>query len=72
MTMNKLGWKGFISSFTSEVTPLLREVRPGTWRPELMHKLWSGVAYWLAPYDLLSLLSCSTQDRQASAGTTHS
>jgi hypothetical protein len=29
----------------------------GTWRQELMKKQWRDATYWLAPHDLLSLLS---------------
>jgi hypothetical protein len=27
--------------------------RAGTWRQELMERLWKDAAYWLAPHDLL-------------------
>jgi len=30
-----------------------------------------GAAFWLVPYDLLSLLADSTQDHQLRDGTTH-
>jgi len=36
--------------------------RVGTWRQVLMQRPWRGAAYWLAPHDFLSLLSCRTQD----------
>jgi hypothetical protein len=37
--------------------------RVGTWRQELMQRLWRGTSYWLAPHGLLSLLSYRTQDQ---------
>jgi hypothetical protein len=43
----------------------------GTSRQELTQKPWRGAAYWLAFPQLLSLLSCSTQDHQSRDGTTH-
>jgi hypothetical protein len=39
---------------------------------ELMQKPWRGAAYWLAPHDLLSLLSYRTQDHQPGDCPTYS
>jgi hypothetical protein len=36
-----------------------------------MQRPWRDAAYWLAPYDLLSLLSYRTQDQQPGDGTAH-
>jgi hypothetical protein len=36
--------------------------RAGTWRQELMQRLWRGAAYRLRPHGLLSLLSYRTQN----------
>jgi hypothetical protein len=36
--------------------------RGGSWRQELMQRLWRDAAYWLAPHGLLSMLPCRTQD----------
>jgi hypothetical protein len=33
------------------------ELKAGTWRQELMQRLWRGAAYWLAPHGFFSLLS---------------
>jgi hypothetical protein len=38
--------------------------RAETWRQELMQRPRRGVAYWLAPHGLLSLLSYRIQDHQ--------
>ena len=45
--------------------------RAGTWRQELIQRLWRGAAYWLASPGLLILLSFRTQDHQPRDGTTH-
>jgi hypothetical protein len=45
--------------------------RAGTWRQELIQRLWRGDAYWLASPGLLSLLSYRTQYYQSRDGTTH-
>jgi hypothetical protein len=45
-------------------SPPLRIFRVGIWRQELMQKPWRRAVYWLAPHDLLSLLSYRTQDNQ--------
>jgi hypothetical protein len=42
----------------------------GTWRQELMQTPWRDAVYWLAPHDLLSLLSYSTQDHPSRGNTT--
>ena len=44
--------------------------RAGTWRQELIQRLWRGDAYWLASPGLLSLLSYRTQYYQSRDGTT--
>ena len=36
--------------------------RAGTWKQELMQRPWRDVAYWLASYGFLSLLSYRPQD----------
>jgi hypothetical protein len=45
--------------------------RAGTWRQELVQRLWRGAAYWLASPGLLSLLSYRTQDYQPRDGPAH-
>jgi hypothetical protein len=40
-------------------------------KQELMQRPWRDVLYWLASPDLLSLLSCKTQDNQPRDGPTH-
>jgi hypothetical protein len=58
-----LGRKGFIwlilpdhnSSFGG--SQVMNSSGTGTWRQELMKKQWRDATYWLAPHDLLSLLS---------------
>ena len=44
--------------------------KAGTWRQELMQKLWRGATYQLAPHGLLRLLSYRTQDTQLKDGAT--
>jgi len=43
----------------------------GSWRQELIQKPWRGIAYWLAPHGLFSLLSYRTQDYLPRDGITH-
>jgi hypothetical protein len=66
--------KGFIQltlpyccSSSKEVRTELKQVR----KQELMQKPWRDVLYWLASPDLLSLLSCRTQDDQPRDSSTH-
>jgi hypothetical protein len=40
-------------------------------RQQLLQSPWRDAAYWLAPHDLLSLLSYTTQDFQPRNGDTH-
>ena len=42
--------------------------RAGTWRQELMQRLWKDGDYWLASHGLYSLLSYRTQDHQPREG----
>jgi hypothetical protein len=51
---------------------MLKEIRTGTWRWELMQRPWRGAAYWFAPHGLLSLLSYTAQDDQPRDDTDHS
>jgi hypothetical protein len=34
--------------------------RAGTWRQELMQRLWRSAAYWLVPHGFLNLISYRT------------
>jgi hypothetical protein len=48
------GWKGLFGLYKHH-SPLTKEVRAGTWRPELMQIPSRSVAYWLVLHDLFSL-----------------
>lgn len=43
----------------------------GTWRQGLMQRPWWSSAYWLAPHDIVSLLSYRNQDHQSRDGIIH-
>jgi len=45
--------------------------KAGIWRQELMQRPRRSPVYWLAPYDLVSLLSDTTQDPQPRDATIH-
>ena len=64
MTKSGLGKKGFIDleSQFPEGSQSSNSDQVGTWRQELMQRPWRGAVYWLAPHDLLSLLSYRSQD----------
>jgi hypothetical protein len=62
MTKSYLGRKGFIWLVHPESQPTegsqdRNSNSTGTQRWGLMQRPWEGVTYWLAPNDLLSLLS---------------
>jgi len=67
MTKTTWGGKGLLSTHTStalfftEGSQDRNLSRAGTWRQELMQRLWRGAAYWLS---LHGLLSCRTQGHQ--------
>ena len=75
---SKLGRKRFISASTLTLLFTIKgswgrnSSRARTRRQELMQRPWRGSAYWLAPHDVLSLLSYRIQDHQPRDGTTHS
>ena len=66
---SKLGRKGFIWLTLLHCCLSPKKVRAGTQtrqepggRSQLVHRLWKGAAYWLAPLALLSLFSYRTQN----------
>jgi hypothetical protein len=59
---SNLGSQGFIQLTLPHHCSSSKEVRPETWRQELMQRPWRGAAFWLAPHGLLSLLSYRIQD----------
>ena len=75
MTKSKLARKKFtqvkLSHHCSSPRQDSNSHRAGTWRQELIQRLWMGDAFWLAPKGLLSLLSYRSQDHQPRDGTTH-
>ena len=75
MTKKEVGEERVYSAYTSTLLFITKEVRnshrAGTWRQELIQRLWMGDAFWLAPKGLLSLLSYRSQDHQPRDGTTH-
>jgi len=77
MTKKQVGKERVYLAFTSTSLFIIEESqdrnssRAGTWRQELMQRPWRDVAYWLAPRDLLTLLSYRTQDHQLRDGTTY-
>ena len=60
------------SPFIIEGSQDRNSLRAGTWRQELVQRPRRGAAYWLAPHDLLSLLSYRTQDHQSRHNIIHS
>ena len=69
----QLGREKFLRLLLPHHSPSLRKVRnkEGTWRQELIQKEWGDAALWLAPHDLLNLLSYRAQDQQPRGGPTH-
>ena len=63
------GRKGFIWLMLPHHGRKSRPNRAGAWRQELMQRPWRGAAYWLALYDLLSLLSYRTQNHSPGVAT---
>lgn len=60
------GWKGLFGLYKHH-SPLTKEVRAGTWRPELMQIPSRSVAYWLVLHAFLYHLGPPSQ-----GDTTHS
>lgn len=56
---NQLGVIDLFQLILPHHSSSLREIRAGTWRQELMQKLWKSVAFWLLPHGFLCLLSYS-------------
>jgi hypothetical protein len=77
MTKKQVGEERVYSVYTSMLLFITKRSQDrhshmaGTWRQELMQKLWKSAAYWIASPGLLSLLSYRTQDYQPRDGTTH-
>jgi hypothetical protein len=77
MTKKQVGEERVYSAYTSTLLFIIKGSQgrnshgAGTWRQELMQKLWVDVTYWLASPGLLSLLSYRTHDYQPRDGTTH-
>jgi hypothetical protein len=72
MNKKKVGEERIYSAYPfTEASQDRNSSRAGTWRQELMQRLWRVTAYWLAPHGLLSLLSYRTKDHQPRDGTTH-
>lgn len=67
-----LGRKAFVSLLLLHDSPSSEGFFPGTQRKELKQRTWRNTTYWLAPYDLLHLVSYNSQDQQPRVGTTHS
>jgi hypothetical protein len=69
---NNLWRKGFIWLMLLHYSSSSKEVRTGTQTGlGLMQGPWRNAAYWLAPHDLCSLLSCRIQDHQPRSCPTH-
>ena len=75
MTKSNIGRKEFVFSLQLLYhPPLLKEVREERktlgWRQEWRQKLWRTTTYYSAPFVFLNLLSYTTRDHLARAGTT--
>jgi hypothetical protein len=77
MTKKQVGEKRVYSAYTSTLLCITKgnqdrnSHRAGTWRQELIQRLWRDVTYWLVSPGVISLLSYRTQDCQPRDGTTH-
>lgn len=72
MPKARWGGKGLFNSLHFTLWSITggSQERAGTWMQELMQRPWRSTAYWIAPHDLLSLLSYTTQCHQPRDGTT--
>ena len=70
--LSKVGRRGIIWLVLPHHCASLKEVGTGSWKQELMQRLWKGAAYWLAPHDLLNLLLVESRTSSLGNGPTHS
>lgn len=68
----KTTWEEMNLFLIREYSPLLMEVRAGTWRQELKQRPWKSVTYWIAFYDLLIYLFYTSQAHMPKYGTASS